>query len=242
MAPLTDFELITGITTLIFLIISILVALLITSKYFTLKSKSFLFIGLAGIGQYFHYLPVVVNVMYALGTGGSLLPVEFNLLLGFTPLALFTTLWYFGITELVLQKHRKLILLLVIAWYAFYLIMLYTFVFTGNASYLAEVVNAVKMSFKPPFILLNLVNLIIWILPFFIFALRTLKSDIPEIKLKGKFLLVALILYPIGTLIDLLQEGIVILVIIARVIAIVSAFSFYLGLILPERVKKIFLE
>ncbi|MFX1273843.1 MAG: hypothetical protein ACFFBP_13920 [Promethearchaeota archaeon] len=242
MAPITDFELITGISTLIFLIISILVALVIASKYFTLKSKSFLFIGLASIGQYFHYLPVVVNVIYSLGTGGILLPVEFNLLLGFTPLAIFTTLWYLGITELAFQKRRKIILIMVVAWYSFYLIMLYNFIFTGNASSLAEVDNAVKMTFYPPFILLNLVNLILWILPFFIFAMYTLKSDIPEIKLKGIFLLIALILYPIGTLIDLLQQDIVILVILARIIAIISALSFYLGLILPERVKKIFIK
>lgn len=197
---------------------------------------------MAGIGQYFHYVPVVVNVMYSWGTGGNLLPVEFNLLLGFTPLAIFTTLWYLGITELTLQKQRKIILPLVIAWYCFYLIILCIFIFTGNASYLASVVNAVKMSFGPPFILLNLVNLMLWILPFLIFALRTFKSDIPEINLKGKFLLVALVLYPVGTLIDLLQEDIIVLVIIARIIAIISAFSFYLGLILPNFIKKIFLK
>lgn len=64
MVELTNFDMISGVITFIFLIISMLIGVIISLRYLKLKSKSFLFIGVAFFGLYFHYIPVVVSVVY----------------------------------------------------------------------------------------------------------------------------------------------------------------------------------
>lgn len=240
MVVLSEFEIITGIATLIFLIISMSVAIKIASKYFEIKSKSLLFIGLAFLGLYFHYIPVVINVIYVYLTG-ELLSVEFNLLLGFGILPIFTILWYLGFTELTFQENRKIIMIVIVSWSIIFYIIFFYFLFT-DVSALAVVVNAVKMKFEVGFALLLLSSLLLWQIPGYIFSIRGVRSDNPIVKMKGKFLLLTFIIYPIGAFFDLISEDDVLLIILARIIGIISAFTFYIGMVLPEWAKKILLS
>lgn len=80
-----------------------------------------------------------------------------------------------------------------------------------------------------------------------VFARETLKSDSIEVKLKGKFLFAAFISFTTGTFIDILTFGLdydtaQIVLIFARIIVISAAFEFYLGFILPNFVKNLFIK
>ncbi|MBD3215423.1 MAG: hypothetical protein GF311_22630 [Candidatus Lokiarchaeota archaeon] len=79
---------------------------------------------------------------------------------------------------------------------------------------------------------------------FMIFACKLLKSNGAEIKLKGKFLIVAFVTYTICAFIHsfafFLQYPVIIVII--RVFLMISAVEFYFGWILPDFVKKWFIK
>jgi hypothetical protein len=75
-----------------------------------------------------------------------------------------------------------------------------------------------------------------------LFGRESLKSDSPEIRLKGKFIIVAFISYIIGGFVSIGTPTNIPLVIIGRLISISSAFEVYCGFLLPEKVKNLFLK
>jgi len=213
-----------------------LIGIKIALKYFNTKHKSFLFIGIAIFGTYFHYIPVVVNVIYTFWTS-ELLPVEFNLLVGFSLIPIIQILLYLGFSEMIFKKNRKIMIFLITCWGIIFSIILFYFTLT-DASVLASVINPVKMKFEIIFIILTFLALIFFIIPFFIFSIDALRSNDPEVKLKGKFLIIGAILYPMGSIFDIVSEDIILFVLIARIMGIISSIAIYLGMILPERIKK----
>jgi len=74
------------------------------------------------------------------------------------------------------------------------------------------------------------------------FSLASLKSKNLEVKLKGKFLLLAFISFTIGASIEVLVHLNSFTVIITRSILISNAIEFYLGFIMPEWMKKSLLK
>ena len=80
------------------------------------------------------------------------------------------------------------------------------------------------------------------LIPGILIARESLKSEDREIKLKGRFLLIAFISWTIGALMDAALDPNIITLTIARLILISSAIEFYCGFLLPERIKKIFLK
>lgn len=73
-----------------------------------------------------------------------------------------------------------------------------------------------------------------------IFGQSSLKSDNPEIKLKGKFLILAFVSWSIGAVLDAALPLNIMTLMLARIILILSAIEFYCGFILPNFVKRIF--
>ena len=74
-----------------------------------------------------------------------------------------------------------------------------------------------------------------------IFAHESLKANDSEIKLKGKILLIAFILFAIGAILDVIS-ALVVINIVARLIMVISSWLFYVGFVLPDWTKKIFLS
>ena len=74
-----------------------------------------------------------------------------------------------------------------------------------------------------------------------IFAHESLKANDSEIKLKGKILLIAFILFAIGAILDVIS-ALVVINIVASLIMVISSWLFYVGFVLPDWTKKIFLS
>jgi hypothetical protein len=87
-----------------------------------------------------------------------------------------------------------------------------------------------------------MVNLFLFLFFGFIFSYKALRSDKPDIKLKGKFLVIAFILFTFGSILETFVPLTQITVVIYRCILILSSMSFYIGYILPDWIKKIFLK
>lgn len=77
----------------------------------------------------------------------------------------------------------------------------------------------------------------------FSFGLESFKSENPEIKLKGKFILAGWLSFFIGGLLDAGLFAITaFLLILVRLLLMSSAIEFYFGFFLPRRIKKLFIK
>ncbi len=89
-----------------------------------------------------------------------------------------------------------------------------------------------------------LISIVLFLITGFLFARASRKTEDPEIKLKGKFLIVAFLTFTIGTIIDVIGAGgsTEILIFLARTFVIISSICFYIGFTLPKFVKDINLK
>ena len=79
------------------------------------------------------------------------------------------------------------------------------------------------------------------------FSLESLKSDNPEIKLKGKLIFLAVISLTIGAALDglkpfLFGDAITIILVINRIIMLSSTLEFYFGFNPPNWFKKLIIK
>jgi hypothetical protein len=101
--------------------------------------------------------------------------------------------------------------------------------------------------FETPFLLVYGIYIEIFLIVFLLtvvitgilFGQQTMKSDNPELKLKGKFLIIAFIFFSTGAFMDSIIPE---LFMLARIILILSALSFYCGFILPNWIKEKLIE
>lgn len=75
-----------------------------------------------------------------------------------------------------------------------------------------------------------------------IFSLKSIKLGDAEVKLRGKFLFFAFIFYTVGVFLETILPVTALTAVIVRLIVIISAFEFYLGFILPEMIKRVFIK
>ena len=74
-----------------------------------------------------------------------------------------------------------------------------------------------------------------------ILAVASMKSENPEHKLRGIFVLLTLITFVFGAIFDVLNVDIVIITIV-RLIMISSAIEFYIAFVMPKWARNLFLK
>jgi len=90
--------------------------------------------------------------------------------------------------------------------------------------------------------------LIVIIITGTLFSRETIKAEDKETKLKGYFILVAIYLFIIGGVLDIIAllnfptSESIILMVIARAVLISCAIEFYIGLTMPKRIRKFILK
>jgi hypothetical protein len=239
---LEPLDIVNGIFGLLFVVISIVLGLIIVSKYFRTKDKNFLLVGFTWIFLISGWYGTSASFLVALLTGGDGLSLEMILLLNFIPLPIALVLWSIAFTNF-LYKEKQLTYMIFVAIYIaiFYIIFLYYLI--TDVSFIAEKISPVDTAANS---LLLALFLVIFILIFFIsgvkFALATLSIDNPETKLKGKFLLIAFPSFCIGGFLDAALPTTALTLIIFRIILILSAIMFYSAFIMPNWIKNKFLK
>lgn len=227
-----------GLLSLVTVIFAFSVGLKIISKYFKVKDKNFLFIGLIWIGIYHPWWSSSLSFLLVLFGGESLsLGLYFLFALSLTPF--FLVLWMLAFTDMVLQKYRNLTIILIAVITGLYEIYLvYNVIFDvnviGDFTAIFDVhYNSISMIYLVFIVLLLLVTGIL-------FSRESLKSENPEIKLKGKFLFLAWVLWSIGAVLDSVIPLFIVTLLITRLILITSSILFYIGFLLPNFIKKRF--
>jgi hypothetical protein len=240
LAELTDIEILQGSFTLVFCIISIILGLRIFSKYFSLKRKELIHVGLAWAllssawwGSGFSFLFIVLfNYKFE--------PILF-LLLGnmFIPIAILN--WMYAIGILMYQNSKNKIAAIFIIFGIFYEILLIACLLIDPS-----LVGMVRGTFyyQPSliFMILQIVALLITIITGILFSTKSMKSPDLEVKWKSRFLLCGFIFFVIGAAIDAIVTLTPLLLVIVRLILIFAAILYYLGFLLPDSISKIIIK
>ena len=156
-----------------------------------------------------------------------------------SPLAII--LWLLAFTDFLLTEKRKLILLVSTIIGIIFEVIFYTLLFI-NPVLIGTPNSPVDVSYKFFIIIFLVLFILIIVISGLLFARLSLKSDDPEVKLKGKLLVIAFIAFFLGALLDSSIRLNEIGVIFVRLILIASAIFWYGGFLLPHWMKKLFLK
>jgi hypothetical protein len=231
-------DIINGIFGIIALLISFLVAIRIILKGFEYRNRDFILIGIAGFIVSEPWWGAIISFVLEISTGiGLTIEIQNLINLPLVPIGMFA--WLVAFTDLVFKKHQKKIIPLFILYAIIYEIVLFI-VYKIDPS-LEVTFYGVKSRVIPTVFLVSFL-IIIWISVAF-FTRESLKSDDPEIQMKGKLLFVAILFYSVAALLETI--GLIFSIptisqIIGRTILILSAVIFYWGFFLPEWIKKRF--
>ncbi|TFG30068.1 MAG: hypothetical protein EU532_01945 [Promethearchaeota archaeon] len=231
---LADF--LTGLFSLIFIVISIFLGLKITRKYSEYKMIEYLLVGITWIGIVFPWFPSAITFLLVISTDILLSP-ETRFILGFGFLPTFLVIWLGAFTEIIYKEIQKKILIISTIICTVLQVTFIALVFID-----ISLIGTQVGLFHGTFTLFTRIYLLTILLTFFItgiiFSYKSMKLNEPEFKLRGKFLLFAFIFYTMGVILETLLPLTALTAVFIRLIMILSAFAFYFGFILPENLKK----
>ncbi|MFX1394869.1 MAG: hypothetical protein ACFFAH_15015 [Promethearchaeota archaeon] len=238
---LTNLQIITGISSILILIAYQIVGLLIILKYRKFKDKTFIWWGIGILGVGLPWAGSGISFLFIIITGKGLTEVPY-FFITLTWMAITLFFWMWTMTELMAKEKQKIIL----GIYAFVGIMFDLYLILN----LITNPSAIGMLHTPPidstYIGLTMLYTLFVIastsISLFIFIMKSFKSENPEVKLKAYFLLIALISQIFAGVADAFIELTITTLIITRIIIISSAIEGYIGWVLPEPIKKLFIK
>ena len=235
--PLSDYQLISGVLSMILVAIYIIIGLSIFLKYFKVKQRVFIYMGLAWITLSILWWSSIVHViLLILNPNGSGLPLFYFFIIAsfITPLCVF--LFATAFTSLTFKKYKRHIqaYILILAL-SFWIILIF---------YLSNILQVYGISYfsnDNPTDLWVVVYLFVIIITLdilgILFALDSIKSENKVIKNKGRLILIAFILFAIGAFFDGIETNLFILEFLDRFFLITSVIFFYFGFIMPDWLK-----
>jgi hypothetical protein len=226
---------INGLFSLLFVIFSLVIGLKIALKYREFKQRTLILVGITWIIMSKPWWGSSISFLVYLFNGVGL-TIFWYILITFSFISLMLTVWFVALNDLTsLKKFKVFISVFIIYAIIFEALILY-FLFT-DISFLGVLVDPVNIDLGLFLIVYLLMDLVIFIVSGFYFAFKSLQSDKPEIKLKGKFLFLAFLIYLIGAAVETVLS-----VPPLRLILVISAVMFYIGFMMPEMIKKRFLK
>ena len=229
-------DIINGIFGIIALLISFLVSMRMISKGVEYRKRVFVLVGIAGFIVSVPWWGSIISFVLEISSG-IVLTIEIQNLIYFPLIPIGMFAWLVAFTDLVFKKRQKTIIALFIIYgiiYEIVFFMVYTFDPSLEVTFYGMKSRVIPSAFLVSFLI------IIWI-SVALFTRESLKADDPEIQMKGKLLVVAILLYSVAALLEtivLIFPIPIIFQIIGRTFLIVSAVIFFWGFFLPEWIKK----
>lgn len=238
-----------GSFSLIFVVISLFIGSTILSKYFELKNRLFILVGISWIGVANPWIPDSVSFLMNLIVQESL-PQGWYFIVGnvFIPIALLT--WLIAYTDMINKKALKKVIIITILLSIIFEIVFFTMFFIDM-----DLIGDINPNrpFTVDFGIFITIYLLVIILAMVVtgvnFAQKSVKSEDREIRLKGKLLRAAFLTFTVAAILDSLLGAIFeeptdpllgIMVVVVRLLLIFSALEFYGGFLLPKWIKEIF--
>lgn len=231
-----------GIFTLIFVIISIITGAIIVSKYFKFRKSQFLLFGLFWIGLTTPWWPTVIIFLITL-VATAPVSIEAFIVGGIAFLPITIILGLIAFLKVLPKKKstKSLILILSLIINISYEIFLFIFLFIDISLIATPGTSIFMINWSIPSQVYFILSLMFFLYVGLSFSITSIKTDDPIIKLKGKFLLIAFLSFTIGTVLDF-AIPITLTYVIARIILFTSTLEFYIGLMLPKFIEKIFIK
>ena len=251
MVDLLPIDFLQGILALLFCINGLIIGISILLKYREFKSIVYVYIGIAWLGLAFPWLPDAISFLMILLVNTQLnLYVYFIIGNAFLPLFLF--LWIAAVCDFIYKEKKKLILTIYGILSILFEIVFF-FLLITDINQIGQLVPG--RAFTVDFAIIVILLLIVIIISFLAFGVQfgrqSLKSSEPEVKLKGKLIIVALVIFSVAAMLDSVigalgldptDPTLGILFIATRVSLMVSGILFYGGFFLPSVMKKLFLR
>ena len=225
-------QVISAVLALIFISISVMVGLILIFKYFKSKDIMLLYVGVAWIIIVEAWMPSAINLIYMLITSVSL-TIEVRVIIGNIALPLGVLLWTMVITQLVFEKYKKLLLIvLTLIGIVFEILLFYGLFFNLEFIVILDS-HPLNTNYTLSLSIFQLGFSVYALVTGLAFSFKSIRHVNQEIKLRGKILFFAFICFLIGAIL-----GIFDLLIISNIIMIPSSILFYFGYILPDFIKK----
>ena len=236
-------EMIQGIFSTIFVVITIYIGLIFISKYIEHKNKNLLIFGLFWIGAATFF--IAIPFQFILIPFGITTPDYTYLFTMYVPLPIMTFGWLTAITSLLYFK-RRILFLRVFALVAILFEIIFFTLYFIQPSLIAWRSGYFYMEMSPLGIFYVLSLCVFILIPGVIFGNSSLDSKDPEIKMKGRLIIISIMIFGGGALMDIFFPPLdlnlilkAILTIIARILMSSSGILFYVGFMLPNWSKKI---
>jgi hypothetical protein len=222
-------------------LIFIIVGLLVVLKYRKNKEKIYIWwgIGLLGIGlpwagSGFSFLSIIL-----IGEGLSIIPYFFIMTFW---MAITLFFWMWTMTDLMFKKKEKIILsFYAITGIIFEIYFVYSLITDPSVIGVLQT-PPLDSNYRGITMFYTIFGLVSISISLFLFIRVSLKYEDPEIKLKAKILLIAMISYIFGAIADAYLTLTILTIFIIRIILISSAIEYYIGWILPQSIKKLLLK
>ncbi len=236
---------ISGLTAFIAVIIGFFFAFIILTKAIKTKQKLVFEFFLCVVFTLSPWYPSGLGYFYWLLTG-ELFRYEFYILLGVSLIPIAIIAWLDVYLSNIRPDSKKKILL----FYAFFSIAfeiyLVYFLFLAPNAPIETVLgifdnknNPTDIDYKGFVMIYLSVSILTSVLTGIHFSIISLKVEQTDVKIKGKFLLVAFSLFGVAAIFDAIVEMDAFVLVAVRLILMCTTFFFYVGFVLPKWVKKL---
>ena len=246
-------DILQGSLSLIYVIISFIIGFSIFSKFRKIKNRLYILVGIFWLMLSTLWLPEAISFLMSVFGQGTLVK-EWYFFIGnvFIPIAVIA--WIIAYTDMISKDKQNLALILTLIFsIVFEALFFYLFILDIN---LIGIIDPLR-PFSADFGYIMTILLSIAILVIFFTGLKftrtSLRSENEEVRLKGKFLLLAFITFAIAGLLEKIARSILIgtvftdptipilsvMLVVVRLLLIISALAFYGGFLLPNWMKKI---
>jgi len=224
-----------GVFSLLIVTVYLIVGISILAKFKKRQNKFYILTGIAWIGISEPWWPSSISFIVALFNETGL-NVQTYLIINNNFLPIFLLLWILVVTNLVNIKHKNLIIILY-SVSAVFLEFLVIFYLITDIALVGILLSPVDLDFGIITTIYLMYILLLFIITGLIFALKTMKIGDKISKLRGNFLLIAILLYLVGAILE-----IIITFPVNRILILLSAVAFYIGFIMPDSIKNKFIK
>ena len=232
-------QIVNGLSSLILVVIFTLVGITIAHKYKKTKERMYLLFGITWIGVVEAYIAVSISFIVALFNNNGLPePIYFLIAISFYPIT--SLIWITAFTDIIYKNAQKIFqLIFIIIGIVFEIVFFYFLI--SAPSLIGTLLSPVDSEYGLVVRIYIYFSLVVIFSTGIIFAGHSIKSDNPEYRLRGIFIIITLITFVAGAILDTLELDIIFLTIV-RLILISSAIEFYIAFVMPKWAKKLFLK
>ncbi len=233
---LSELDILHGIFTTIFVVISLLVGLRILLKYFEHKRTELIAVGVSWMGISTPWIGNSLSfLLYVLaGYRLELFPYLF-MENAFIPLAIIC--WIYAFSTLVYPRLVKKMTVSIGVICLIYEIFLIAALIINP-----EIIGTLEGMFDSSHTIIpnifRIFGIFIVLITGTIFARKSMTSEDPSVHWKGKFLLIAMISFAVGAFLDAILTFTPLELVLVRLLLISSSIEYYLGFFLPDSIAK----